>query len=129
MKKIIKLTEADLTHIVRRVIEEQGPLLGAMSAAAATRGGSSVASESCLREKDFYRDSIGGPQTRRLVYQKDYQGKIYQIVIGRTGELSKTVYVIDGGFGGSSQECSWVCDNSELGIKVSGCKKSSGEVY
>ena len=127
MKKIIKLTESDLTRIVRRVIEEQGSLLGAMASAAATRGGSSVASESCLKENGFYRDSIGGPMTKRIVYQKKFNNKLYQIEVGNSGELSKGVYVDDGTWPG--QDCLWVCDNSELGIKVSGCKKSSGSVF
>lgn len=109
MKKIIRLTESDLARIVKRVINENN-----------------LNNESCLKQKGFYRDSIGGPMTRRLVYQKKYNNKTYQVAILKSGEVSNHVNVISNN---SSQTCSWTCDSSNLGIKLSGCQNKSRDIF
>lgn len=109
MKKIIRLTESDLTRIVKRVINEN-----------------TLNNESCLKQKGFYKDTIGGPMTRRWVYQKEYNNKTYQVAIGKPGEISNFVNVISDN---SSQTCSWTCDSSNLGIKLSGCKSEPRNIF
>ena len=55
MKKIIRLTESDLVRLVKRVLSEGDE-------------------SSCLLRAKFTRESIGGPKTRRLVYEKTDNG-------------------------------------------------------
>jgi len=101
MKKVIKLTESDLTRIVKRVISEGGD-------------------SSCLLSAGFIRDSIGGPMTKRLIYKKEHNGSTYQIGMDGNNPTDKLTIIKNG----KVTECStWSCDSSSpVGIKYSGCK-------
>ncbi len=74
----------------------------------------------CLRSAGFTRESIGGPMTRRMVYEKTKNGVTYQIGITGNDTPSSELKMIKNG---TSQYCSWTCDSaSPIGIKYSGCK-------
>jgi hypothetical protein len=74
----------------------------------------------CLRGAGFTRESIGGPMTRRMVYQKTQNGVTYQIGITGNDVPSSELKMIKNG---TTQYCSWSCDSSSpMGIKTSGCK-------
>jgi hypothetical protein len=105
MKKVIRLTEADLTRIVRRVISEQ----------------MTTNSKECLINAGFERGTMGGPATRRVIYEKKFQGSTYQIGIEGTETPKKELRIVKSG-GGTMVCSSWSCDSSKpLGISYSGC--------
>jgi hypothetical protein len=104
MRKVVRLTESDLVRIVKRVIKEQ------------TSGSKNV---DCLLKSGFTRETIGGPMTRQIVYQKNVNGVLYQIGVTGNDILDKLTIVRSN----SSDICSsWACDDSSnLGIKFEGC--------
>jgi hypothetical protein len=75
----------------------------------------------CLKKAGFVIGTVGGPQTRRNIYEKIFQGSTYQIDITGTDTPKKELRVIKKGT--TPQVCSsWSCDSSKpLGIKFSGC--------
>jgi hypothetical protein len=74
----------------------------------------------CLRGAGFTRESIGGPMTRRMVYEKTHNGITYQIGITGNDTPTSELKLIKNG---TTQYCSWSCDSSSpIGIKYSGCK-------
>jgi hypothetical protein len=106
MARIIRLTERDLTRLVRRVINESSD-------------------SSCLSEAGFTRESIGGPMTRSMVYEKTSGGVTYQIGIeGNDSPKSELKIIKNNSYSSKPQYCSsWSCDSSStIGIKYSGCK-------
>ena len=106
MKRTIRLTESDLARIVRRVINESQ-------------------NSSCLRESGWSRESIGGPMTKRLVYEKTSGGVTYQIgITGNDTPESELKIIKNNSYSSKPQYCSsWSCDSSStIGIKYSGCK-------
>lgn len=109
MKKIIRLTESDLTKIIKRVITEEQE-------------------SSCLVSAGFTKESIGGPMTKRYVYEKEHARTLYQINILNDGTTSKTLTKISGD---KYEVCSsWSCDpNSDIGIIFSGCKQEKQMFY
>jgi hypothetical protein len=104
MRKVVRLTESDLVRIVKRVIKEQ------------TSGSKNV---DCLLKSGFTRETIGGPMTRQIVYQKNVNGVLYQIGVTGNDILDKLTIVRSN----RSDICSsWACDDSSnLGIKFEGC--------
>lgn len=85
-------------------------------------------SPECLKNAGFIKDSIGGPMTKRYVYEKTYGRTTYQINIGLNNVLSKTLIKISGN---NYEECSsWSCDpNGGIGITYSGCKPKKQIFY
>lgn len=75
----------------------------------------------CLRGAGFTRESVGGPMTRRMVYEKTQDDVTYQIGITGNDTPTSELMMIKNG---STQYCSsWSCDSSStIGIKYSGCK-------
>ena len=74
----------------------------------------------CLRGAGFTRESVGGPMTRSMVYEKTHNGVRYQIGITGNDTPKSELKMIKNG---KSQYCSWSCDSSSpIGIKHSGCK-------
>lgn len=75
----------------------------------------------CLKKSGFVMGTVGGPQTRRNIYEKIFQGSTYQIDITGTDTPKKELRIVKKG--STPQVCSsWSCDSSEpLGIKFSGC--------
>jgi hypothetical protein len=105
MRKVVRLTESDLVRIVKRVIKEQ------------TSGSKNV---DCLLKSGFTRETIGGPMTRQIVYQKNVNGVLYQIGVTGNDTLDNKVTIVRSN---RSDICSsWACDDSSnLGIKFEGC--------
>ena len=106
MGRIVRLTERDLTRLVRQVINESQD-------------------SSCLREAGFIRESIGGPMTRSMVYELNSGGVTYQIGIeGNDSPKSELQIIKNNSYSSNPQYCSsWSCDSSStIGIKYSGCK-------
>ena len=105
MRKVIRLTESDLVRIVKRVIKEQ------------TSGSKNV---DCLLKSKFTRETIGGPMTRQIVYQKNVNGVLYQIGVTGNDMLDGKLTIVRDN---RSDVCSsWSCDsNSDLGINFKGC--------
>jgi hypothetical protein len=101
MKKVIRLTESDLVRLVKRVLSEGDE-------------------SSCLLSAKFTRETIGGPQTKQLVYEKTDNGVTYQI--GMINNVpTKELTIINKN---DVQVCTWSCDpGSRIGIKWGNCKK------
>jgi hypothetical protein len=78
-------------------------------------------SKECLKKAGFVIGTVGGPATRRSIYEKIFQGSTYQIDITGTDTPKNEVRIIKQGT--TPQVCSsWSCDSSKpLGIKFSGC--------
>lgn len=105
MRKVVRLTESDLVRLVKRVIKEQ------------KSGSKNV---DCLLKSGFTRETIGGPMTRQIVYQKNFNGVLYQIGIKGNDILDDKVTIVKSN---RSDICSsWSCDDSsKLGINYEGC--------
>jgi hypothetical protein len=75
----------------------------------------------CLKKAGFVIGTVGGPQTRRNIYEKIFQGSTYQIGITGTDTPKKELRIFKNG--ATPKVCSsWSCDSSKpLGIKFSGC--------
>ena len=103
MRKVVRLTESDLIRIVKRVIKEQ------------TNNSKNI---DCLLERGFKKESIGGPMTKQIVYQKNFNGVLYQIGVNGNDLDDKVTRVVSN----RSDICSsWNCDDSSLGINYEDC--------
>jgi hypothetical protein len=81
----------------------------------------------CLRGAGFTRESVGGPMTRSMVYEKTHNGVTYQIGITGNDTPNSELKMIKNG---KPQYCSWSCDSSSpIGIKYSGCKVEQRPLY
>jgi len=98
-----KLTETDLTRIVKRVIKEESQSVDTV----------------CLKQAGYKETNIGGPMTRRIVYEKKNGNVLRQISL-KGGTLEKFV-------GDKKYKCSCNCKNGV--VTESNCKESSKEVY
>jgi hypothetical protein len=104
MKKIIRLTESDLTRIVQRVIQEQME--------------SSANDVSCLVNAGCKKGTTGGGATTAEVYEKTVGPLTYQFST-RINQVRV--------FGGSSNQVgTWECDPTSTGpikgVKISNLK-------
>jgi hypothetical protein len=102
-KKVIRLTESDLARIVKRVIKEESQSVDTV----------------CLKQAGYKETNIGGPMTRRIVYEKKNGNVLRQISL-KGGTLEKFV-------GDKKYKCSCNCKNGV--VTESNCKESSKEVY
>jgi hypothetical protein len=94
MAKTIRLTEADLTRLVKKVIEEQ-----------------SSKDVSCLIKAGYKKESIGGPMTKREVYSATKNGMKHQI------NVNGGIRVFNDS---SNKTGKWMCENGK--IKIMGLK-------
>jgi hypothetical protein len=85
----------------------------------------------CLRKAGFTRESIGGPMTRHMIYEKTHNGVTYQIgITGNDTPTSELTIIKNNSYGAKPQYCSWSCDSSSpIGIKTSGCKTEERPLY
>ena len=113
MKKVIKLTEQDLMRIVKRVINEQ---------ISGHEVGPWISKKDCLEHVGFTKKEIGGPMTKRNVWEKTVDNVTYQIP-EYNGEPVTGLTIIDRKKTGYRQSCkSWSCDKESLiGITYTDC--------
>ncbi len=98
MKRIVRLTESDLTRIVRRVISEQtqGDVMAKYGIETAERdetnpmrfsymkvGGSRYITYDC-KEKKFYKDDVVAPQQAAYTSQQEFV-KAYCAILSKVG--------------------------------------------
>jgi hypothetical protein len=96
MGKVIRLTESDLTRLVRRVIKEQ-----------------TSKDVGCLLSAGYEKKTIGGPMVRREVYTTTKNGLTYQF------DIRGKVRV----FGNNTNKTgTWVCESKK--IKLVGMKET-----
>jgi len=75
---------------------------------------------SCLISAKFTRESIGGPQTRQLVYEKTDNGVTYQIGMDNNVPTKNLTIITKN----DVQVCTWSCDpSSRIGVKWANCKR------
>jgi len=96
MKKVIRLTEDDLTRLVRRVIKEQSEKSVYKTA--------TKVDESCLIQGGFKKKMVGGPMTKSEVYQKSINGKTHQLNVDGYARIIENDEMESIG--------KWVCDMS-----------------
>jgi len=94
MKKIVRITESDITRLVKKIINEQ-----------------SSKDISCLLNSGYKKETIGGPMTRREVYTTEKNGMTYQI------SINGGVRVFDNK---THKQGTWSCENGK--VKISGLK-------
>ncbi len=88
MGKIIRLTESDLTRLVRRVIKEQ-----------------QSKDVGCLLNAGYKRETIGGPMVRREVYVTIKDGLTYHFSIhGEVRVFNRT----------TNKTGKWVCESKKI---------------
>jgi hypothetical protein len=103
MKKIVRLTESDLARIVRRVIKEESQSVNTV----------------CLNQAGYKEEIIGGPQVRRIRYQKK-TGDVLRSIDSKTNIMEKFV-------GDKKYECNCSCSNGK--VTESNCKEVVKSIY
>jgi len=103
MKKIVRLTESDLIRIVKRVIKEESQSVDTV----------------CLEQAGYIEEIIGGPQVRRIEYQKK-TGNVLRSIDSKTGVMEK----FDGKI---KYECNCSCSNGK--VTESNCKRVTNSIY
>lgn len=103
MKKIVRLTESDLVRIVKRVIREENQSVDTV----------------CLERAGYKEKIIGGPQVRRIRYQKQ-TGNVLRSIDSKTNIMEKFV-------GDKKYECNCSCSDGK--VTESNCKEVVNSIY
>ena len=95
--------DSDLVRIVKRVISEESQSIDTV----------------CLKQAGYEEEIIGGPQVRRIRYQKK-TGDVLRSIDSKTNIMEKYV-------GKTKYNCNCSCSNGK--VTESNCKEAMIEVY